>query len=210
MQFIVDGLLLGLTLSILLGPLLLALTQTGIQRGFRAGLSVAIGIWISDFSVIFLSWYFIHQVGLWIKNPQFYSYLGFGGTLILISMGIYSLTKKSSLTLIKKTSTSKSIFKNIAKGFSVNTFNPFTFVFWFGLMSTYLLTKKVSNQDVFILCTTILLTIMTTDTLKVWLAKSISQKLNDTVIDKINKVAGILFVIFGIVLFFRTLYWEGL
>ncbi len=208
MQFVTDGFLLGLTLSILLGPLFLALTQTGLKQGFRAGFSVALGIWISDFIIIFLSWYFVHQIGQWLNNPKFYNYLGFAGVIILLGMGMISLTKKPTLLTERKPITSKSIIKNISKGFSVNTFNPFTFVFWFGIMTTYMLTKNTKNHELFLLCSAIMVTIMTTDLLKVGLAKYISQKLNSTILDKINKTSGVLFIIFAIVLFFRTYYWA--
>ena len=62
MNLILDGLLLGLTLAILLGPIFVALTQTGIQRGVRAGLSVGTGIWISDILVIVTAYFFIKEI----------------------------------------------------------------------------------------------------------------------------------------------------
>lgn len=53
MQYVFEGILLGLTLTILLGPIFVALTQTGIKHGIRAGISVGTGIWTSDLIVIF-------------------------------------------------------------------------------------------------------------------------------------------------------------
>ena len=61
MQYIADGVMLGLTLTILLGPIFVALTQTGIQHGIRAGVAVGTGIWVSDFIVIAGSYFFILQ-----------------------------------------------------------------------------------------------------------------------------------------------------
>ena len=48
-----SGILLGLTLSILTGPILFTIIQTSIEEGFRAGITVASGIWISDLLFIF-------------------------------------------------------------------------------------------------------------------------------------------------------------
>ena len=57
MQYVFEGILLGLTLTILLGPIFVALTQTGIKHGIRAGISVGTGIWTSDLLVIFTAWF---------------------------------------------------------------------------------------------------------------------------------------------------------
>lgn len=208
MQFVIDGLLLGLTLSILLGPLFLSLTQTGLRYGFRAGFSVGLGIWISDLIVIALAWAFVHQVSQWINNPDFYSYLGYVGVIILMGFGLSALLKKPTLTFQARAFSAKTFLGYLIKGFSINTFNPFTFIFWFGIMSTYTLTKNATSAQIGLLCTVIMLTIMITDTLKVLLAKFFSQRLNTSNMDSINKVAGLLFIIFGVVLFFRTYYLE--
>ena len=40
------GLQYGLFLSILVGPLLVALVQTGFEQGMRAGFMVGLGIWL--------------------------------------------------------------------------------------------------------------------------------------------------------------------
>ena len=47
-----EGILYGLTLTILLGPIFVALTQTGIEKGITAGILVGSGIWISDIVII--------------------------------------------------------------------------------------------------------------------------------------------------------------
>jgi threonine/homoserine/homoserine lactone efflux protein len=70
-QYILDGIILGLTLTILLGPIFVALTQTGIQHGIRAGVAVGSGIWISDLLVIISSWFFIRQIDDLAKNATF-------------------------------------------------------------------------------------------------------------------------------------------
>jgi len=52
MHPLLNGLFFGLTLTILLGPIFFALIQTGVERGFRAGVVLGSGIWISD--IIFI------------------------------------------------------------------------------------------------------------------------------------------------------------
>ncbi|MBK6665062.1 MAG: hypothetical protein IPG48_02630 [Saprospiraceae bacterium] len=62
MQFIAEGLLLGLTLAILIGPIFVALTQTGMQYGLKAGIAIGTGVWVSDVLVISAAYLFIHQL----------------------------------------------------------------------------------------------------------------------------------------------------
>lgn len=42
-----EGIILGITLAVLLGPALFALVQTSIHRGFRAGMRLAFGIFLA-------------------------------------------------------------------------------------------------------------------------------------------------------------------
>ncbi len=45
---LIEGMLLGFTLSLMIGPLFFAIVQAGLAGGFRAGAMMAAGIWISD------------------------------------------------------------------------------------------------------------------------------------------------------------------
>ncbi|MEJ6695802.1 MAG: hypothetical protein QNK55_00365, partial [Saprospiraceae bacterium] len=57
-----EGVVFGLILTIMLGPIFVALTQTGIDKGARAGITVGVGVWSSDLLVILFSYLFISQV----------------------------------------------------------------------------------------------------------------------------------------------------
>jgi len=54
-QAVRTGIILGLTLAVLIGPVFFALLQTSIHKGFGAGVLVAIGISASDIFLHFLS-----------------------------------------------------------------------------------------------------------------------------------------------------------
>ncbi|MEN9414305.1 MAG: hypothetical protein RLZ62_609, partial [Bacteroidota bacterium] len=49
---LLKGVLLGISLSFMVGPLLFSVVEASIVRGFRAGMAVAAGIWSSDFLFI--------------------------------------------------------------------------------------------------------------------------------------------------------------
>ena len=55
MHPLLQGIILGLTLSALLGPAIFTLLQTSIHRGVKSGVFLAFGIFLSDVSVVYLA-----------------------------------------------------------------------------------------------------------------------------------------------------------
>ena len=54
LKIIVEGVLMGLGLSCVIGPALFALIQTSLTSGFKAGVRFAMGISLSDIVVVSL------------------------------------------------------------------------------------------------------------------------------------------------------------
>jgi threonine/homoserine/homoserine lactone efflux protein len=103
-----------------------------------------------------------------------------------------------------KAFTAKTYWGFFTKGFAVNFINPFTFVFWIGVMTTYVIGKGTTAFNILLLFGSIMATIMITDTLKVVMAKSIRTKMNHQHIILFSRIAGVMLIVFGIILFFRT------
>lgn len=204
MQFVFEGILLGLTLTILLGPIFVALTQTGIKYGIKAGISVGTGIWTSDLLVILTGWFFILQIQELSQNQNFQFWMGMIGGIVLIIFGIVSILNKHTNDEKTPAFNAKTYFGYWTKGFAVNFFNPFTFVFWIGVMTTYVIGRQISGLETIILFTSIMVTIIITDSMKVVLAKLIRKKMKHHHIILFSRIAGIALVIFGIALLVRT------
>ncbi len=204
MQYIIEGVLLGLTLTILLGPIFIALTHTGIKHGIRAGLSVGSGIWLSDILVILASYFFIVRINALTANPAFHYWMGISGGIILIVFGLFSFFKSHKGEEKTRAFNAKSYLGYFTKGFIVNFINPFTFVFWIGVMTTYVVSKGIGSFQVFLLFGSIMLTIITTDSIKVILAKMIREKMKTYHLTLFGKIAGALLVLFGLLLLLRT------
>jgi threonine/homoserine/homoserine lactone efflux protein len=204
MDIIVKGLILGLTLTILVGPIFIALTQTGIQKGIRAGISVGIGIWSSDVFIIWLIYYFIRQVSFITEHRDFTYYMGLIGGLILVVFGIASWFKKTDWNHEVAPFNARSFTGYWIKGFVVNTVNPFTFIFWISVMTNYVVNSKFDGWQTLLLFGTIMTTIAVTDSLKVILAKLIRKRLRSHHLDMVSKIAGTLLLIFGVILMYRS------
>lgn len=205
MQYIVEGILLGLMLTIMLGPILIALIQTTIQHGSKAGFVVGSGIWVSDFLIIFFCYYALHAIGDIIQGDGFRFWLGLIGGIILMIFGLGAILKKVKIGPEKNYFTAKNYAGFWLKGFLVNTVNPFTFIFWIGVISSYLIAKSATQTESLLFLGSIMVTIIISDCAKVILAKYIKEKMTEQHIQKFNKVAGLGLLLFGVYLMCRSI-----
>lgn len=95
MTYLSEGIKVGLLLSLLAGPILFTLLQTGIEKGFRAGLAVGSGIWISDVLFIVAVYYGLSYVKNFVSGQAFVLTLGIIGGLLLVIFGVGSLLQKA-------------------------------------------------------------------------------------------------------------------
>lgn len=212
-----QGVQLGLVLCFLLGPIFVAIIQAGVEEGFRAGVMVGLGIWVSDvlfILAVFLGGNYVEAITKW---ENFESVVGSTGGVILILFGLGALLAKplvfdESLLKGQRGLFSKSVklkessyWKLWTKGFVVNTFNPFTIIFWTGVMATVVIGGEMNNTDAVIFFIGVLGTIIITDTLKALLAKRIRQWMTSKHITWVRRGSGIALIAFGIILMVRVL-----
>lgn len=212
------GIQLGLVLCFLLGPIFVAIVQASIEEGFRAGAMVGLGIWISDLLFIlavYLGGTYVEEVTKW---ESFESTVGVLGGIILIAFGLGAFFAKpikfdDSLLKEKKGLFTKSVkvketpyFQLWLKGFIVNTLNPFTVIFWTGVMATVVIGGEMSDINAIYFFTGVLTTIIITDALKALLAKRIRQKMTSKHMTWVRKISGLALVTFGVVLMIRVLF----
>ena len=205
MDYLSYGIGWGLWLAIMVGPLVFALIQTTLEKGIAAGFTVGLGIWLSDALFVLAFFGAADSMRSLTAYENFELIVGIIGgiLLLLIGGGIYLNTPKE----LPKPSfkASKDILANGFKGFAINTFNPFTFVFWLGMIPTYVQTNKLDDTQIFVFILAIFGTIIFTDSLKVIFAKKLQPKLTLKNIISVRKISGAALVIFGIALIIRVL-----
>ena len=195
----------GLFLSILMGPILFALVQTGIERGVRAGLMVGLGIWVSDLLFILAVFFGVSYVISITRQANFEFQLGIAGGIILIMIGLgMALSKSPEASDVSGVSKLKSYPAFWLKGFLINTINPFTVSFWTGIMTTEVIGSNMNTREAAVFFGSILGTIMLTDSLKVVLAKRLGRWLSADHIRKVRLATGIILAILGVVLMIRV------
>ncbi|MCB0629367.1 MAG: LysE family transporter [Saprospiraceae bacterium] len=209
MAYIWNGIQLGLALSLITGPILVALIQAGVERGFRAGAAVGAGVWISDLMFILAVYWGGSFLEKLFNNNEALRWLGIFGSLMLIGIGIGTLrSKPPDIHYVPEIGTQRSPYHLLwLKGFVINTFNPFPFFFWTSVMTGFVLAHDLGPSEATLFFSGILGTIILTDLLKVILAKRIRNLLKWKHLVWFRRIAGIILVIAGVVLIVRV-WWQ--
>lgn len=205
MTSFVLGIQYGIFLSVLVGPLVFALVDAGVQKGVRAGIFVGLGIWISDVLFVLSVYAFFSEWRSLVQYPYFTQIVGAAGTVVLMGTGILSFGKNQS-SVIPEDIRARTYASLLAKGFILNTANPFTVFFWMFMMTSEVLPKGYTGDDSFLFFTGILATIVCTDTLKVLLSKKIRSRLDPNTLARIHTFSGCAMILFGVLLFVRS-FW---
>lgn len=211
-----EGIFLGLALSIMVGPLLIALVSTSLEYGQKAGLFVALGVWLSDMTCFGLAYLGIGKLVDVSANPNFELYVGIGGGIVLTVFGlvfILGARKQMKLEQIsleerdKETTDSmnakKPMYVHLIKGVLINTVNPFTIIFWSGVASAAISDKTQSGAFLFFLG--IMTALVLLDSLKVLMADRVKSRLESGFILKFRLVSGMALIFFGVVMLVRVL-----
>jgi len=209
----VKGLAISLLLIFSVGPVIFTIIKQSINHGRRGGFSFIIGVWISDLIWVVLSNGFSEAIKtlLHFKIP-----IGIAGCIFLIGMGIYfAFIKKIEPRRLQEpveiagdeyTPSGKktNYFAIMSSGFIINTLNPAIISFWVIMAAS--LASVYSFNDRIIIFTTCLGVNMLADVAKVLGAGYIGKKLSDRVILIINRLSGVLYLIFGLVILAGIIY----
>ncbi len=195
-----QGILFGLTLSLMIGPAFFSLLQTSISRGFRSGSYLALGISLSDVLMVFVAWY---GVSTFFETPDARKILSIIGGVIIVIFGIYTATRLHKTPKRRDLKTVNEFqFKYVGKGFLFNIANIGTWLYWLipvSVANSYTCTKE---QLTFL--ASILVTNFGMDLFKCKISHELKRFLTDNVITIVNRVVGIIIIIFGIYLAIST------
>ena len=198
LEAMLKGLTFGLLLSIAVGPVLFSIIKQSLNNGHRGGFAFIIGVSVSDISLVLVSNIFTE---LFNSLKEYKTEIGVAGCVLLVTMGIFFLFFKK----VKVNEEGKQVFKfrksDYAKiflsGFFMNTLNPAVIIFWI-TTSTAIIIHSVQQR--IIIFATCLVWMLGTDILKVLLAGKIRNRLTPHNIHIINRINGIILIVFGVAL----------
>lgn len=203
-QAIISGFLLGLALVFSVGPVMFTIIKLRINYGLTSAFYFIGGVWLSDILWVVTA----NLFGALLESITFYKVqIGIAGGVFLISLGIYYLFFKKYNTKTQldegvkiKNSTHARLF---ITGFLLNTLNPGVIALWLAAA-----TNSAGKAPEYIIATFSICLGMNiaADFLKINLAGKLRKKLSDKNIVIVNKISGLLFLIFGIALIVGVCY----
>ncbi len=197
-EIIAKGFSIGLLLSITVGPVFFSVIKHSLTNGHKGGLAFAFGVSASDITLVLIANVFTE---LFLRLRVYEKPIGIAGSILLIIFGLYFLFFKK----IKLTEDGKVIFKHRKRdllkislsGFFMNLMNPGMIILWFTISTSLI---SFSARHKIIIYVTALSIVLLADLLKVFLASRIRNKLTPHNIHILNRINGVILIIFGLVL----------
>ena len=208
-QSLIQGIGLGLLLSIAVGPVLFSIIKQSLNNGHKGGMAFVAGVSASDITLVLISNVFTQ---LFAELKEYAPQIGMAGCGFLVSMGIYFLFfKKIRLNEEGKQEINalrgRHYLRIATSGFIMNILNPGCILFWI-TWSTAFIAHRI--EDRIIIFTTCLVVVLALDIAKVMLADKIRNRLTPHNIHVLNRVNGVILIVFGIALIWGLLRYGAM
>jgi threonine/homoserine/homoserine lactone efflux protein len=211
---LLKGLLLGVLLSISVGPVIFAIIKQSINNGHKAGYYFVAGVSASDITLVLVCNFFtsLFTTALNHKTP-----IAVAGSIFLVVVGIYTLFFKKVYTDEDNNIADKKFRKRdyaaiFLSGYFMNMLNPGVFLFWFAWTAAILADSQSAAHPFeyrIIVFTTCLVFVLVSDLLKVMLAGKLRSRLTARNLMYINKLSGLILIGFGIALCWGVIAWGN-
>lgn len=199
MEPLIKGIISGITVSFMIGPIFFALMELTISKGWRSGLFYTFGVIISD--VVLL--YIVETVFTEFPFDSIKPHIGMVGGVLLIVFGLVTFFAKTSIQSAD-ISTIKTLFQSFLKGVTINVLNPFVTIWWITMYSTIAITYDFVSQRI-LFYFGILLMVFLFDLLKIRFSYYLKQKLTAGNLIMVKKVVGVCLLVFGVVMIVKVL-----
>jgi len=199
---ILAGLPWGLFLSFMVGPVFFILLETSITKGFRAAIVFDFGVVLGDIFFIAVAYLGSYRLIQSLKDKP--ALFIFGG-IIMLAYGIISFVRLKNEEKIDDEEIDRDIIKRnygslFIKGFLLNVINIGVLGFWLAVIISVGPKLEMQNSRMITFFTSVIITYLLVDCLKIVLAKQLKSKMTPTNILKIKKAISIVLMVFGVVL----------
>lgn len=192
----------GFFLSFVLGPVFFVLIETSITKGFRAAVSLDLGVVLADVFFIIICYYTSKQLVDNINNQPGLFVLG--GAILFLYGGYIFIQRKKEDKKIELEESSTNYLGLFVKGFALNIINIAVLLFWAGVILVVVPNLNKNNSlGVFSFFATILVTYFLTDLIKLFIAKKLSAKINTKNISFIKAILSLILFVSGAVLMLK-------
>jgi threonine/homoserine/homoserine lactone efflux protein len=200
-EAILQGIGAGILFSFSTGPVFFSMIKTSIETGFKAGFSLAVGVVLSD--IIFIS-ATIFSSQFVDYNSKYNQYIGLIGGLFLFGIGCYYLIKKVKVNYELNEAIRIKKRGYVLKGFLMCLLSPTTLMFWLmvgGVVSVQLHYAMAEKVVFFVVA---MATQLSVDSAKTYYTAKLRDKIKESTIQNLNRIAGAVIIIFALRLFLEV------
>jgi threonine/homoserine/homoserine lactone efflux protein len=199
---ILSGIPWGIFLSFMIGPVFFILLETSIIKGFRAAFVFDLGVVLGDIVFIAIAYLGSYRLIESLKDKP--ALFIFGGILML-AYGLISFIslrkeKKVDTKAIDREIIKKDYLSLFIKGFFLNIINIGVLGFWLAVIISVGPKLDMKSSRMMTFFTTVIVTYLLIDSVKIVLAKQLKTKMTPSNILKIKKIISVVLMIFGLVL----------
>lgn len=222
MIIFLEGVVIGLTLALVMGfgPSFFTLIQTSINNGFKSAMLLDLGVILNDVFIVTLMT--MTNVQFNIKDEGSLIYAGISAGIILMIFGIYTYTLSPKKVISISESNNDKIermnekfdenpkwYVYITKGFIINIFNPFVWIFWITCVATASSSYGGNKSYLTLFFLGVFSTALLFDTLKALGAYSLKKFFTEKMLKILNKVTGVILILSAICIMARVLFFHN-
>jgi len=205
---IIEGVICGVLLSVLLGPVFFMLIETSIRKGVKSAISLDLGVLFSDLIYVYIAYSLTSRLRSLLEgNTEIISIIG--GIIFLI-FGIFSFISKGTVPPKKikprnpAIKSSNGHIVQFFKGLLLNLFNPALPFYWIGVVG--FASEQFPDNQVTFLCT-IIMSYFTFDVLKIFGARKLKPFITPKRMSRIKQLTAIVFICAGVYLLIKGVGW---
>ena len=238
----IHGALMGLTLATIFGfgPAFFLLIQTSISKGFKTALLFDLGVMLSDILVVVLM--MLTSIQITFDDSANMVVAGVTAGLIIIGFGIFTYYSKPEKIVARSEKKSAELeemekkfekidqrldkidekldikregprwYVYISKGFIMNVFNPFIWVFWMTTVATVAGTETYHGNNSFELEALFFMgtfsTVFAIDIMKILGSYSLKRFFTEKRMKILNQGTGIVLALCGLALIIRVIFFR--
>lgn len=188
-------------MSIMLGTVFFALVQNSIDQGFKSGISIALGVILSDIILISAAYF---NSALIPKGGITETIVRICGAVFLLIYGLNNFRQNRRISYPK--TRAGRIFFFMRTGFFLNLLNPGNFIGWVVVTTNITQVARYSPHQCFLFYLFALSAILGMEMLISLGAAQLKRFISDKLLTSINYAVGVLFMIFSVVLIYPILF----
>lgn len=212
-EIIIAGIILGITLAFMVGPVFFMLIDISLKRGTKEAVIFDVGVLLAD--IAFIALVILGSSFIDVMHNVMWVYLA-GGLLIML-FGFYNIASASKKKHcihqnIPLPQQNTSLTMYVVKGFFVNFLNVGVLAYWLTTIVTLRAALQDNPKEPSLITAYFIATIAAyfgTDLIKIFAAQKLKKRLTDEFLVKIERTVGFVLIAFGAFLIIRGYYNQG-